>query len=362
MAGTVVTKTARKLSLEGLQSIGGRVLPVGTVLCSMYGSIGKTAMVGVPLATNQAIAAGVANADVIDPTYLYYAVSERSSLLDSMGRGATQRNINRRQLEAVQIRVPPRIEQRRIVDLLTSADAVVEALHTELLASQEARRQVILGGLNTHRHTEGVALVKLGDVAETQLGKMLNSANQTGVGARPYLRAANITAWGKLDTSDLKTMDFADTELAKFSVQPGDLLVTEGGDAGRCVVYTGLDGMAYQNHIHRVRADTSKTSNDYVALVLESLSVTGQLDRYCSTTTIKMLSVSSLKSIELVLPPLPDQQSILKTAAAATARVETLDNRLQRAKAVRDQLLHDLLSGIHTIPESYDRFLEQGSV
>lgn len=302
---------------------------------------------------------------VILPEFLalWFSRPQIWSMVADASTGSTQSRSRWKeaQLLATQVVVPSIDQQRRIVDLLSSADASVESLEVELEAAKNVRRQLLIDAIRGHFASPASKAVKFGDVAESRLGKMLNTSRQTGEGARPYLRAANITAWGKLDLSDLKSMDFDEAELDKFSVKTGDLLVTEGGDAGRCVVYAGEKVLCFQNAVHRVRADRTKTSNEYLALMLEYLSATGQLDRYCSTTTIKHLSSGSLKNIELRLPTLAVQQSAVANTKAATALAEAVALRLQQAKYLCDQLLHDLLSGAHTITESYDRFLTEAA-
>jgi type I restriction enzyme S subunit len=72
----------------------------------MYGTIAKTALTGVELATNQAIAIGVPKRALVGQEFLYYAVSQLAPALDALARGATQRNINRSHLEDSVIRVP----------------------------------------------------------------------------------------------------------------------------------------------------------------------------------------------------------------------------------------------------------------
>jgi restriction endonuclease S subunit len=287
---------------------------------------------------------------------------EVQAMFRSASVGTAQPFLSERDFANVPVRYPGSSDvQRRIVDLLSAADQMVEAETAEYRAAQDLRRQLLVDLMRSFAEAPDSKTVKLGDVASTQLGKMLNTASQTGAGARPYLRAANIPDWGMVDTSDLRSMDFSDDELEKFSVQPGDLLVTEGGAAGRCAVYRGSEMVCFQNAIHRVRADSKATSNEFIALVLEHLSLTGQLDRYCSTTTIKHLSSSSLKSVEFQLPVLDAQSRLIPAVAACTASVDTLRTRCDKASQLRDQLLHDLLSGTHTIPESYDRFLVETS-
>jgi len=70
-----------------------------------------------------------------------------------------------------------------------------------------------------------------------RLGKMLDKAKNTGQ-LRPYQRNTNVQ-WQRFDLSDLKEMRLEDNELDEYEVLPGDLLVCEGGEPGRCAIWNG---------------------------------------------------------------------------------------------------------------------------
>ncbi|CRI67976.1 hypothetical protein THIOKS190081 [Thiocapsa sp. KS1] len=79
-------------------------------------------------------------------------------------------------------------------------------------------------------------MVPLGTLADVQLGKMLSPKSKTGTSPFPYLRNQDVQ-WGRINVTGLPTMDFSDKERAKFELRPGDLLVCEGGEPGRCAVW-----------------------------------------------------------------------------------------------------------------------------
>ena len=87
-------------------------------------------------------------------------------------------------------------------------------------------------------------LQRLGDVFETQLGKMLSQKAHGGDAPRPYLRNKNVQ-WGSIDTSDMLQMDFSEREKAKFLLRSGDLLVCEGGAPGRSAIWNGTINECY---------------------------------------------------------------------------------------------------------------------
>ena len=75
----------------------------------------------------------------------------------------------------------------------------------------------------------------LGVIADTQLGKMLDAKKNEGE-YHPYLGNDNVQ-WDGINLSEVKEMRFKDSELLKFALKPGDLLVCEGGDPGRCAIW-----------------------------------------------------------------------------------------------------------------------------
>ena len=77
----------------------------------------------------------------------------------------------------------------------------------------------------------------LGDVADVQLGKMLDKKRTAGT-SLPYLRNANVR-WGHIDVSDLLEMPFKNSELERYAVRSGDVMICEGGEPGRAAVWTG---------------------------------------------------------------------------------------------------------------------------
>jgi Type I restriction modification DNA specificity domain len=146
----VLTQTASSISEAGLAAIGGRRAVVGAVLVSMYGSIGRVAMAGVPVATNQAIAWGVFDETRVLAGYGFHWLRHQQAQISALGRGATQRNINRAIIRAFPIPVPPLSEQRIAVALLDSLDAYVVSLRVtrdrQSAVRSQLSSQVLSGG------------------------------------------------------------------------------------------------------------------------------------------------------------------------------------------------------------------------
>lgn len=95
----------RTLTIEGVSSCSLSKLPVGTVLLSSRAPIGKVAIAGTEMYCNQGFKKIVCGDSVL-PRYLYSLLKFNSDYLNSLGRGATFKEISKRIVEDIKIPVP----------------------------------------------------------------------------------------------------------------------------------------------------------------------------------------------------------------------------------------------------------------
>ena len=169
---------------------------------------------------------------------------------------------------------------------------------------------------------EGWEWARLGSIAETNLGKMLDAKKNKGV-PRPYLRNINVR-WGSFDLSDLLEMRIQDEEVERYSVRKGDLIICEGGEPGRCAIWKDEDKVFFQKALHRVRPHL--VLSEYLFIVINALSLSGFTERYFTGTTIKHLTGQSLKALLIPVPPIHEQQDIIKMVSNTLMLVDCIEN------------------------------------
>jgi len=109
----VLESTERTLTEEGLGSCSATMTPTEAVLLSSRAPIGLVALAGIPICTNQGVKSLVCRRD-LDPWYLFAWCKLRRGYLESLGRGATFKEISKRILESVPIPIPPIDAQQRL--------------------------------------------------------------------------------------------------------------------------------------------------------------------------------------------------------------------------------------------------------
>ena len=187
---------------------------------------------------------------------------------------------------------------------------------------------------------EGWTYKKLGDVCESELGKTLNSAKDKGK-LHPYLCAVNVL-WDKIDISSLKETKFEDSELERYSVKQGDLLVCEGGDIGRAAIWDKDYPILYQNALHRLRFSENILPR-FCLMYLMNLKEKGDLDaKYGKGVTIKHLVKSSLLSIPIPVPPLSEQEHIVSELDLLSSIIEKKNAQLKEYDKLAQSIFYDM--------------------
>lgn len=166
----------------------------------------------------------------------------------------------------------------------------------------------------------------LGEIADTQLGKMLDAKKNEGE-YHPYLGNDNVQ-WGGIGLSEVKEMRFKESELAKFALRSGDLLVCEGGDPGRCAIWNSDEEMYYQKALHRVRAHEGVLDNWYLYYFLVHIGSTQEIRQYYTGgATIKHLPAAALNRVKVRYPDLSTQKRIVGVLSVYDELIE--NNRRQ---------------------------------
>ncbi len=162
--------------------------------------------------------------------------------------------------------------------------------------------------------------VQLGDIADIELGKMLDAGNNKG-SLHPYLANINVR-WGNFNLNDLPQMPFEDDEAERFLLRDGDLVMCEGGEPGRCAIWhEQLPDVRYQKALHRIRPhDDVDVRWLYYWFLLQGR--IGGLNQYINQTTIKHLVREDLKKVEIDLPSLSTQQHIANVLSAIDEKIE----------------------------------------
>ena len=193
----------------------------------------------------------------------------------------------------------------------------------------------------------GWTLTTVDAVGDVLLGRQRAPQYLTGRYPTRYLRVANIKD-DFIDFSDLNEMDFDEAHFAKYRLQPGDILVSEGQSPellGQSAIFRGhVEPLCFQKTLHRFRATPNLTTPEFAQLVFRSHVCSGVFRRLGSiTTNIGHLTLEKFKASPFPLPPLDEQHRIVAECSRRQSLLAALADAMavssDRCAAVRSSLL-----------------------
>lgn len=241
--------------------------------------------------------------------------------------------------------------RQTILNLAVRGKLVPQDPDDETMAKFLKRRKIAILDNEPFGIPTAWAWVKVGAVADTRLGKMLDNARNKGTLHR-YLRNINVR-WFDFDLSDLLEMRLEDSELQEFRLRSGDVLICEGGEPGRAAVWDERESDVYfQKAIHRVRF-LRIVDGRYFVKALRASADDGRLAEYFTGTGIQHFTGKALKMYPFPLPPLAEQRRIVAKVDELMALCNSLEGSLNVEDEEQRRLLGALLySTLEASPET----------
>jgi type I restriction enzyme S subunit len=314
-----------------------------------------------------------AKVDVL-PEYVAYLLKSGGyiSALQSVTTGIREgKTISYEQFATVPLPVPPRAEQESLTCFLDRETARIDNLiakQKRLIVLLQKKRQALI----THAVTQGLdptAPMKesgvewLGHVpAHWEVAKLKHVAQVRGGVAKgrnlkgqqtvklPYLRVANVQD-GYFDLTEVVKIEVAISEVDRYRLQKGDVLMNEGGDydkLGRGDVWSGeIDPCLHQNHVFAVRPLRINpewlsvlTGSDYAKRFFES--------RAKKTTNLASISSSNLSELPVVIPSKEEQRELLVKLDRECSSLDALISKAERMVALSQEHRSALISAAVT--------------
>jgi type I restriction enzyme S subunit len=163
---------------------------------------------------------------------------------------------------------------------------------------------------------------RLGEIAQHNTGKTLDKNRNTG-SLREYITTSNLY-WGYFDFTELRKMPIEDNELERCTAIADDLLICEGGDAGRSAIWKSEQPICFQNHIHRVRP-FAEISTNFLYYFMQLIYLNGEIKQYLKGVGIQSLSGNALASIIIPIPPLTEQKRIVQKIQQCFAFIDQIE-------------------------------------
>lgn len=284
--------------------------------------------------------------DEIDRCFLHYFLRQPRMIeyATVRSKGANLPRLSPSQLAQFPVPVPPLAEQKRIADILDKADAVRrEAGNYKTLTDNFLQSKFSLLFGDPKRNPQGWKEVELQSIAKLKSGvtKGRKLIGKTTVDV-PYMRVWNVQD-AHIRMDDIKTIEVLKSDIEKYRLEEGDLLLTEGGDPdqlGRGAIwYSPIPVCIHQNHIFRVRANRDLVTPEFLSAMVGSEYCKQYFLRMAKQTTgIASINMTQLKRCPVMLPPLDLQRKF----SEFDFKLKNTIQNLERRRVVGDELFNSI--------------------
>jgi len=331
---------------RGLSESSAKIVPTGTLLLTMYGTIGRCCITTYPVATNQAIASFLGHPEV-ELDYLYYALESKADEFATASSQTTQANISAGILKQTPIAIPPLPEQKKIAEILSGIDnaivsAIKEKQHREKMRRSAVKHLTRGASHKGQRKDSGTEFGMIPAHWECQLIPICCTIENSK--RQPIKKEERATMRGNYPYHGAtRIQDY----ISKHAYEGEYVLIGEDGD--HFSKYNDWEMAQYatgrfnvSNHAHVIRG-ASNCSTQWLYYSLLHRDLTYHLTRQGATRF--KLSKASLECIPVLLPPPEEQVQMVDAFNSMTDSISILSNRVIKLQALKTALSSDLLSG-----------------
>ncbi len=365
-----VRETTRRITEAGRLSKGIAVLRAGTLLYSMYASLGKVALLDTNATINQAILGVVPRQNMVFRDYLRWWLEFMQVHVQMLSSSNTQDNLNAEKIRGMRVVLPPSIdEQRAIVAFLDRETARIDALiekkrrQIELLHEKRAAliSHAVTKGLDPNAPMKDSGIEGLAEIpVDWTLKRLKFMTPQITVGivvtpskyyvdeGIPCLRSLNVREDEIVDSNMVFISAESNDLLRKSKLREGDLVAVRTGQPGTtAVVDSRYDGTNCIDLIivRRSRAFDSR----FMCYVMNSSLAKSQYLAGTTGAIQEHFNIGTAGDLLVPIPPLIRQVEVRECLDNATRRISLLAEKIgvtiDRLREYRTALISAAVTG-----------------
>lgn len=299
----------------------------------------------------------------------YYLMLDNDKVLLHLAKNL-RHSLTEDQLGTVSTLFPPLAEQHRIAayldDKCSKIDNIIEKQQQVIEKLKEYKLSVITEavtkGLDPDAEMKDSGVEWIGEMPKhweihkfcwdysAMLGKMLDAKRVTGENLHPYIKNADVQ-WGNINTLELDEMDFDESEFDRYLVKPGDLMICEGGEIGKCAIVPDdfPQGIFYQKALHRVRKIKNNGNIKFLSFVVFCMAKNKCFYSSPEKATIAHLPGDALSQLRLPYPPISEQQLIVEFLDRKCSAIETAISKkqavIEKLAEYKKSLIYEVVTG-----------------
>ena len=336
----IINDSVRKITKLAVEKTGLSSFPEGTVILSTRAPIGKVAIAGCEMYCNQGFKNLICSEKIFNK-YLYWFLKGNTMFLNSLGRGATFKEISKAIVSEIEINVPEIEEQHEIVKILEKVNTIIRFRKQELSVLDTLVKARFVEMFENKTEYDQFRLEEIADIVSG-----ITKGRKTKCGELrevPYMAVSNVKD-GYIDWTTVKTILATEDEIIQYKLLPDDVLMTEGGDPDKlgrgAIISLPPKDCIHQNHIFRVRLDETLILPRYFSAYLQSPQAKTYFLRAAKQTTgIASINMRQLRGLPTIVPPIEQQLKYVSFSEQVDKSKVKVQKALDETQKLFDSLM-----------------------
>ena len=336
----IINDSVRHITELGVVKTGLKPFPKGTVILSSRAPIGKTAIAGCEMYCNQGFKNLICS-DKINPRYLYWFLTCNTEYLNSLGRGATFKEISKEIVANIEIPLPA-IEQQisvaekfeKISDLialrkeqLAKLDQLVKSRFIELFGDCQKQTNIKESGLTISDGNYSSKYPRSEEFVERGI---------------PFIRANNLKNGTIVDEDMYFITPQKHAILLKGHLKPNDVLITTRGNIGQVAIVPNEHNDSNINaQIVLLRDDNNRFVPLYLLWALQTEEAKSQYIELQTGTALKQLPVGRLEQVVIKEPPIELQKRFAAFVKQTDKSKLAIQQSLDKLETLKKSLMQE---------------------
>ena len=342
-----IMDSVRHITEEGKEKTGLSYLPTGTVILSSRAPIGKTAIAGCEMCCNQGFKNLICS-DAIYNEYLYFFLKSKTDYLNSLGRGATFKEISKSIVESIEIPLPEVNQQKEIAEKFKKLEQLISLRKQQLAKLDElvkARFVEMFGDpADNVNNLPASPMTAICQIIDGDRGKNYPKQEEfSDSGFCLFLNAKNVTAQGFSFENCTYITEEKDALLRNGKLCRGDVVLTTRGTIGKLAFYD--TSVPYENIRINSGMVILRMNKQVVSEIFFIEQFKMQLDsiksRIASGSAQPQLPISTMNKIEMILPPIELQNQFAAFVERVSQQKQTVQQSLEKLELMKKALMQE---------------------
>jgi len=333
-----VNSSVEFITKDGLDNSSAKLFPKGTILYTIFATIGKIGILNIEATTNQAISGITPNEDT-DIFYMYYGLKFITNEIKKISTGVAQNNINLTKLKAQFLPVPSFQEQKRIVAKLDTLFEKIDkaiALHQKNMDEADAFMGSVLN--DVFGELEDKYTIKTVDELCTKITDGTHTTPKYIDRGVPFLSVKNISK-GVISFDDTRFVSPEEHKLLskRCNVEFNDILYTKVGTTGLAKVVDTNKEFSIFVSIALLKPKKDLIHSMFFQYMLNSPNCYAQSQKRTRGVANKNLVLKDIKQISFPLAPLNIQQKTV-------TYLDEISQKIEKIKSVQKEKMESLVA------------------